>query len=165
MQRHKMKKTKPIHVPSVRLVRRAGQPLDNVLAPGDLHDGHAGDLAQAPLEVLVVGADDVDARLGDAVEDAVVGVDALVLALEDLEVLALGYAEGEPVLGPELLQLWGRVLVGGLEGRQGPGGGMAGGWRTSEDTGGDEHVDLGVEAVHAGLHQGELPLDGVSARG
>lgn len=128
MQRHKMKKTKPLsnnHAPSVRLVRRPGQPLDDVLAPGDLHDGHAGYLAQAPLEVLVVGADDVDARLGDAVEDAVVGVDALVLALEDLEVLALGYAEGEPVLGPEFFQLWGVASVGVQGGRQEAGGGVA----------------------------------------
>ena len=102
-----------------RSVRRPGQPLDDVLSPGDLHDGHTGDLAQPPLEILVVGSDNIDARLGDTVEDAVVGVDALVLALEDLEVLALGYAEGKPVLGPEFFQLWGIALVSGQDGRQG----------------------------------------------
>ncbi|KAB8337030.1 hypothetical protein FH972_021334 [Carpinus fangiana] len=118
------------------LLGRIGQPLDHVLALGDGDERHTRDLPDAPLELAIVGGNNVDAVLDDAVDDAVIRVNALVVALEALPALVARNLQREAVLGAELLEL-------------------------GHDAGGDDGAAGGVEGVHEGLEQGQLGADGV----
>ena len=59
----------------------------------DKHDGDSGDLPEPPLQILITGRDNEGPPLLDAVDDAVVGVGALVIADQALEA-------GQPTGGP-----------------------------------------------------------------
>merc|ERR1712154_600195 len=84
---------------------RIRHPLDSVAALRDVHDGHAGNLANAPLKVLVAGGYDVALVLGDALHETVVGVRASVQTRQSLKARVLGDAQCDAVLGAQLLEL------------------------------------------------------------
>ncbi len=113
--------------------RSIRQPLNDILSPGHAHDRHTRDLPDAPLEVAVVGGHDVDLVLHDAVDDAVIGVDALVVATQPLPALIARDAQGDAVLLPELLEL-------------------------AHDARRDDGRALGVQAVHHRRQHLELVL-------
>jgi hypothetical protein len=93
------------------LLRCIGQPLNHVLAARDTHDRHTGDFAYPPLQIAIVGGDNVDPVLQNAVDETVVGIDALVVALEAFPSLVSGDAQCDAVLGAELLE-FGHDAVG-----------------------------------------------------
>lgn len=118
------------------LFRRVRQPLDHILALGHAHDRHPGHLPQPPLQIAIVGRDDVDAVPLHAVHDAIVGVHALVVALQTLPALVTGDAQGNAVFGPEFLEF-------------------------GHDARGDCGDAFGVEGVHEGGEEVEFVGDGV----
>lgn len=86
-------------------VRHIGQPLDNILALCNTNNRHTRNLPYPPLEIAIVCSDKIDSVFLDAVDDAVIGIGALVVALEALPALVAGNAQGNAVLWAELLQL------------------------------------------------------------
>jgi hypothetical protein len=100
----------------------------------DVHDGHSWNFSYSPLEVLVAGGHDVASVLLDAVDEAVVGVGALVVALEALEAWVFGNAEGYSVLNSEFLEF-------------------------SDHAVGDVGDALAEEAVHGSLEDVQFVLD------
>lgn len=94
-------------------LRRIGQPLNHVPPPRDAHDGHPGHLADPPLQVPVVGRDDVDPVLLNAVDEAVVGVGAAVGAGEALPALVARDAQRDAVAGSEFFEFGHSRRLGG----------------------------------------------------
>ena len=117
-------------LPAVRHIR---QPLNNVFALCHAHNRDTRNLSDPPLQVSVVGRNQVDAVLHDPVHNAVVGIGALVIALEALPAFIARNAQCNAVLWAELLQL-------------------------SHDTCGDDGRGFGVEQVHEGLVELELSV-------
>lgn len=70
------------------------QPLYGVPPPHDVHERNTRNFAHAPPELAVARRDDVAAAGGDALDEAVVGVGALVRAREALEARVAGDARG-----------------------------------------------------------------------
>jgi len=89
----------------LRLLQQFGQPLNGVLALLNVHYWHACDFANAALQIAIARGDDPAAVLCHAIHNAVIGVDALVCALEALDALVLGHLERNAELGAEALQL------------------------------------------------------------
>lgn len=118
------------------LLRRIWQPLDDILPPRDTHNRHTRNLPDPPLQIAIVRRNNVDLILHDAIDDAVIGIDALVVALQALPALVAGDAQRDAVLRAQLLEL-------GHDARR------------------DDRDALRVEGVHHGLEEGQLALDGV----
>ena len=112
-----------------------GHALDVVATLLDAHDGHADYFAHSFAQVLVARGNYVALVLGDSLHDAVVGIGALVHAGQALEARIFGYAQRDPVRLAELLEL-GHHAVAYV--------GYA----------------LGIHAVHHGLDDVQLVLDG-----
>jgi hypothetical protein len=120
-------------LPAIRHIR---QPLNDVFALRHAHNWNTRDLSDPPLQISVVGRDQVDAVLHDPIDDAVVGVGALVVAREALPAFVARNSQRNTVLWTKLLQL-------------------------SHDTGGDDGCGFGVEQVHEGLVELELGVHSV----
>mmetsp|Transcript_3231 Transcript_3231/g.7503 ORF Transcript_3231/g.7503 Transcript_3231/m.7503 type:complete len:225 (+) Transcript_3231:1382-2056(+) len=114
---------------------RLGQALHVVLALLQEHDGHSGDLADAPLQVRVARRHDVALVLPHALAYAVVRVRPRVRAGQADEAGVLGHPQRHPVLLPQLLEL-------------------------RHDAVGDVRHALRVQAVHHALDEVDLVLDG-----
>ena len=89
----------------VSFLRRIRQPLNHITPPGHTHDGHARHLPDPPFQIAIVGRHDVDLVLHDAIDDAVVRVHALVVALQPLPPLVPRDAERDAVFAAQPLQL------------------------------------------------------------
>lgn len=86
------------------LLRRIRQPLNDILALGHTDNRHAGNLANPPLQIPIVRRNNVDPVLEDAVDDAVVGVSALVVAGQPLPALVAGNAQRDAVFLAQFLE-------------------------------------------------------------
>jgi hypothetical protein len=101
----------------------------------DIHDGHSWYFSNATLEVLIAGGHDVAPMLPHTLHETVISIGPLVVALQSLEPRVFGDPQGQTVLDAELLQL-------------------------SDHAIGDVGDALAEEAVHAGLEDVQLVLDG-----
>lgn len=123
-----MNPTFPPRSPAISDVR---QPLDDVFALRNAHNGHTGNLPDPPLQIAIVGRHKIDPVLQHPLHDAVISIRALVIALQALPALVPRNPQRNPVLGPQLLQL-------------------------GHDAGGDDGRGFGVQQVHEGLVELEL---------
>lgn len=119
----------------VHLTVGCWQLLHGVLVLGNGHDGHTGNLADAHLQALITGGDEVAPVLVHPINQAVISVSSLVIAFESLEARVAGNAQGHTVLWPELLQL-------------------------CQDAVRDDGRRLRIQAVHHALDQVNLVLNG-----
>jgi hypothetical protein len=115
------------------LLGRIGQPLNNIFAPRHTHDGHTGHLSDPPLKIPIVGGDDVNLVLLHTVNEAVIGIDTLVVALQTLPALVTGDAQRNAVFRTQLLEF-------------------------GHDARCDDRDTLGVEGVHHGFEERQLAL-------
>jgi len=81
------------------------QALNDIFSPGNAHNGYPVNLADASLEVSVVGGDNVDLVTLDAVDDAVVGVYTFMVAIQTLPAFVSSDAERKTVLWTKFFQL------------------------------------------------------------
>jgi len=116
------------------LLRGIGQPFDYILATGNAHDGHAGHLAYTPLQVPVVRSNNVDFVSHNAVHNAVIGIDAFVVALQSLPSFVSRYSQRKAIFRTEFLQL-------------------------SHNAGCDHGTAFGIETRHHRVEKVELLLD------
>lgn len=117
-------------------IRYIGQPLDNILALCHTNNWYTRNLPYPPLEIPIVRRDKINPMLLHAIDNAVIGISSLVIALETLPALVTGNAQGNAVFGTEFFQL-------------------------GHDARGDDGCGFGVEQVHKGFVQLELGVDGV----
>ena len=112
------------------------QPLDDIFSPRNTHNGHTGDFPHPPLQIPVVGRNDIDFMLHDAIDEAIIRIDTLVVALQPLPAFIPRDAQGDPILGAELFEL-------------------------GHDAVGDDGNALGIQTVHHGRLEFEFVLHGV----
>lgn len=112
-------------------VRHIWKPLNNILALCHTDNRHTGNLSQPPLEIPIVGGNEIDSVFLNTIDNAVIGIGSLVVALEALPALVAGNAQGNAVLGAKLLQL-------------------------GHDARGDDGCGFGVQQVHEGFVKLEL---------
>ena len=120
-----------ILVPSLMAIRHVWQPLDNVFALCNANNRHTRNLPYAPLEIPIVCRDQVESVFLDPVHNTIIGVSALVFALEALPSLVASDPERNTVFWAEFLEL-------------------------SHNAGRDNWSGLGVEKIHEGLVEFEL---------
>lgn len=72
------------------LFRGVRQPLNDIFALADAENWHTRNLPYPPLQVAIVGGDNVDSVLEDPVDDAVIGICTLVIARQALPALIAG---------------------------------------------------------------------------
>jgi len=103
------------------LLRRIRQPLHHILSPRHTHNRHPWHLPDPPLQIPIVRRHQPDPLLDHPVHDAVIGVDALMGALEPLPALVARDLQGEPVFRTELFELghYARGNCGGYGGEEG----------------------------------------------
>ncbi|KAI2017091.1 hypothetical protein LOZ48_006872 [Ophidiomyces ophidiicola] len=98
--------------------------------------GDGANTPDASLQITVVSGDDVNPVFDGAIDNAVVSIRALVVALDALKSGVLGYSQGQAVLGPQLLKF-------------------------GQNTVGDDGDTLRVQAVHHGGNDLEFMLHGM----
>jgi hypothetical protein len=117
-------------------IRHVRQPLNNVFALCHADNWHTRNLPYTPLKIPIVCRDQIDSVFLDPIYNAVIGVSALVLALEALPSLVTRDPERNTVLGTEFLEF-------------------------GHDTGCDNGGGFGIEEIHEGLVKLELGVHGV----
>ena len=86
-------------------IRHIRQPLNNILALGHINNWDTRNLPNTPLKIAIVGGNQINAMFLDAIDNAVVSIGTLVVALEALPALVAGNAQGDAVFGAEFFQL------------------------------------------------------------
>lgn len=107
-------------------IRHIGQPLNNIFALCHTNNRHTRNLPYPPLEIPIIRRNKINPMLLHAIDNAVIGIRSLVVALEALPALVTGNAQGNAVFGAEFLQL-------------------------GHDARGDDGRGFGVEQVHKGF--------------
>ena len=126
-----------LHIVPHLLLRRTKSlrhALDTVLVTVDVHDGHARDFTDFPLEVSVASRNDVTSVLLASLQEAVISVGAFMCTWQSFEARVLCKAQCEPVFATKLLQF-------------------------GHDTVGDARDALGQKAIHHTAVHLELVLD------
>jgi hypothetical protein len=123
-------------IASSSAIRRIRQPLNHILTPRHTDNGHTRDLPNSPLQIPIVGRHQINAMLHNAIDETVIRIRSLVVALQSLPALIPRYPESDAVFGPEFLEL-------------------------GHDAGCDYGRGFGVEAVHEGALEVEFRVHGV----
>ena len=90
---------------SLKTIRNIRQPLNDILPLRNAHKRHPRNLPDPPLELPIIRSDKIDTMLQDPIDEAIVRIRALVVALEPLPALVAGNAQRDAVLCAELLEL------------------------------------------------------------
>jgi len=111
-------------------------PFNHILPSRHTNNRHTGYLPHPPLQIAIIGRDQINPLLHHAIHDTVVRIRALVIALQPLPTLVPRNLQRDAVLGSQLLQL-------------------------GHDAARDDGLAGGIEGVHEGGQEREFVVDGV----
>ncbi len=71
----------------ILLYRSVRQSFHDILPPGYAHDRYSRDLSDPSLQISIIRSHDIDFMFHDSIDDAIIGVDARVIASQTLPAL------------------------------------------------------------------------------